>query len=199
MFSRDQVFCLHKFKRSLLCIPSVNIFFFLQVVVHPALAFTSIYLPHKKKLKSVSNHSRLMYMPAYNQRVWIKRKTTFSAVVYFALNNYTFLEGQQQRCRCILATIRAPLFAIRHHLPSYFLLYSCILSSTEQKKKKTIIISTEKRQNILLRLKLSSQIASWVIIILLIINNNNNGSANDLELQKCICHPYCNWSSWDYK
>ena len=139
-------------------------------------------------------------MPAYNQRVWIKRKTTFSAVVYFALNNYTFLEGQQQRCSCILTTIRAPLFAIRHHLPSYFLLYSCILSSTEQKKK-TIIISTEKGQNILLRLKLSSQIASWVIIILLIINNNNNnnGSANDLELQKCICHPYCNWSSWDYK
>ena len=74
-------------------------------------------------------------MPAYNQRVWIKRKTTFSAVVYFALNNYTFLEGQQQRCRCILTTIRAPLFAIRHHSPSYFLLYSCILSSTEQKKK----------------------------------------------------------------
>ena len=134
MFSRDQVFCLHKFKRSLLCIPSVNIFFFLRVVVHPALAFTSIYLPHKKKLKSVSNPSRLMYMPAYNQRVWIKRKTTFSAVVYFALNNYTFLEGQQQRCSCILTTIRAPLFAIRHHLPSYFLLYSCILSSTEQKK-----------------------------------------------------------------
>ena len=197
MFSRDQVFCLHKFKRSLLCIPSVNIFFFLQVVVHPALAFTSIYLPHKKKLKSVSNPSRLMYMPAYNQRVWIKRKTTFSAVVYFALNNYTFLEGQQQRCRCILTTIRAPLFAIRHHSPRYFLLFSCILSSTEQKKK-TIIISTEKGQNILLRLKLSSQIASWVIIILLIINNNN-GSAKDLELQKCICHPYCNWSSWDYK
>lgn len=197
MFSRDQVFCLHKFKRSLLCIPSVNIFFFLQVVVHPALAFTSIYLPHKKKLKSVSNPSRLMYMPAYNQRVWIKRKTTFSAVVYFALNNYTFLEGQQQRCRCILTTIRAPLFAIQHHSPSYFLLYSCIFSSTEQKKK-TIIISTEKGQNILLRLKLSSQIASWVIIILIIINNNN-GSAKDLELQKCICHPYCNWSSWDYK
>ena len=99
-------------------------------------------------------------MPAYNQRVWIKRKTTFSAVVYFALNNYTFLEGQQQRCSCILSTIRAPLFAIRHHLPSYFLIYSCILSSTKQKKNNNNNNKHMKGQNILLSLKLSSQIGS---------------------------------------
>ena len=145
-----------------------------------------------------------MYMPAYNQRVWLKRKTSFSAVFYFALNNYTFLEGQQQRCSYILTTIRAPLFAIRHHLPSYFLIYSCILSSTEQKKNNNNN-KHRKGQNILLSLKLSSQIGSWVIlkiliiiIIIIIIINNDNGSAKDLELQICICHLYCNWSSWDY-
>ena len=59
-----------------------------------------------------------------------------------------------------------------------------------------------KGQNILLSLKLSSQIGSWVIIviiiIIIIIINNDNGSAKDLELQICICHLYCNWSSWDY-
>ena len=24
-----------------------------------------------------------------------------------------------------------------------------------------------------------------------------SGKAKDLDLQKCICHPYYNWSSWD--
>ena len=27
--------------------------------------------------------------------------------------------------------------------------------------------------------------------------SNNNDNDNDLELQKCICHPYRNWSFWD--
>ena len=36
-----------------------------------------------------------------------------------------------------------------------------------------------------------------IIIIIIMIIIIKGRSAKNLELQKCICHPYCNQSSWD--